>query len=201
MLIKEIEALLANKISLPAFGLKCFQFKEMFSNPPGTPFQAYFSEINKMFYPEPSKPFTYPSWNWDWPILWPNVMAFNGKMGSWAVKPSRGHLPSAWRSSTAAPLSWILLFTSSTRISVQQGWTVRSDGSWQSAHPNTHLPLLPSKGRTDSPNSNLPCKQSERRDHITHASGLHAPPSSHGWCPDRCLPDSSLPTAPPIRIF
>lgn len=175
MLIKEIEALLVNKISLPAFALKCFKFKEMFSNPPGIPFQAYFSEINKMFYPEPSKPFTSSSWSWDWLILWPNVMAFNRNRGSWAVKPSRGRLPSAWMGSTAAQLNWILLFTSSTRISVQEGWTVCSDGSWQSAHPNIHLPLLPAKGS------------------LRGGTTLHmllvsmAPPSGPGWCPDRCL--------------
>lgn len=141
MLIKEIEALLVNKMSLPAFGLKCIKFKEMFPNPPGIPFQAYFSEINKMFYPEPSKPFTSSSWSWDWPILWPNVMAFNGNMGSWAVKPSRGRLPSTWMSSTAAQLNWILLFTSSTRISVQWEWAICSDGSWQSSHTLATPPI------------------------------------------------------------
>lgn len=170
MLIKKIEALLVNKIPLPAFVRKCIKFKEMFANPPGIPFQAYFSEINKTFYAESSKPFTFSSWSWDWPILWPDVMAFNGNMGSWAVKPPRGCLPFAWVSPTVAQLNWVLLFTSSTRISVQREWTVCSDGSWQSAHSNIHLPLLPLKGGIDSPKSNLPCRQSERS--IVHASGL-----------------------------
>ena len=68
--------------SLPAFGFKCIKCKKTFSNPDGIPFWVYFSEVNKVFYPEPSKPLSPPlPWAGLADSLAKKVMAFNRNTG------------------------------------------------------------------------------------------------------------------------
>lgn len=79
MLVKEVEALVMQQNSSPPFGFKCLKFKDMFSNPEGIAFLAYFSEINKMCSLEPSKQLllALPQAGTD-RFSGKNVMAFSG---------------------------------------------------------------------------------------------------------------------------
>lgn len=143
MLIKKIEDLLMKQNSLPAFGFKCIKFKEMFSNPDGIPFLAYFSERNKcsvfyFFFLELGLADSLAKKSW---FQWEH----KPRRADRVFIPSRGSILFAWMNSTAAWFTWILLF--------HQAWgQVCSCGRLSAVMSSQYTHATPPSKESTSPN-------------------------------------------------